>query len=298
MKRPFQDLAHPSAYSLQNAANVRIAVEGDDIGAWFLNPFTTAATAAATTTDENRLLNLDVRKVLSGEKVVLYLHGNAATRSQHHRVELYKIYQREGYHVLAVDYRGYADSRGSVKPDEETMTRDALAAYDWLETNALEAGAEIVIHGHSLGTGVATRLGAVLAAREDMRRLRLRPAAMILEAPFNRMLDEVMTFEKSVALAVMLGFNDVPGLLKEAKCEFDSEKWISEIGRSWPILILHAEDDQMIPIRLGRRLYERAESKCDVQLITFDGEHGFRHEHMWKNPDLGRILNRFILNSK
>ncbi len=128
-----------------------------------------------------------------------------------------------GYHVLAFDYRGYGDSSFAF-PDEETMLQDALAAFDFASSRLCppppeeeEGGsgraAKIVVHGHSLGTGVATRLGAALSSREEEGRRR-RPSAYVLEAPFNRMADEVRTFKVAQLAERVL---DVGKLLHDAK---------------------------------------------------------------------------------
>ncbi len=136
-----------------------------------------------------------------------------------------QIYQTLGYHVLAFDYRGYGDSSFAF-PDEETMLQDALAAFDFASSRICpplpppeeEGGgsgraAKIVVHGHSLGTGVATRLGAALSSREEEGRRR-RPSAYVLEAPFNRMADEVRTFKVAQLAERVL---DVGKLLHDAK---------------------------------------------------------------------------------
>ena len=65
----------------------------------------------------------------SGATVILYLHGNAETISQHHRRELYKIFQRSGFHVLAVDYRGYGESSGVYPISETTLASDAQVGH-------------------------------------------------------------------------------------------------------------------------------------------------------------------------
>jgi len=79
--------------------------------------------------------------------------------------------------VLAIDYRGFADSTGS--PSEEGLTRDARAAWDWLVNNGAEQE-DILIVGHSLGTGVAMQLGAELSLDKIQCRgivlLSVRPA--------------------------------------------------------------------------------------------------------------------------
>ncbi len=77
------------------------------------------------------------------------------------------MYQQLGYHVLAFDYRGFADS-SRVYPNEVTMTEDAMAVFNLVEeklTYLKPRISKIIVHGHSLGTGVASRLGAELSRR-------------------------------------------------------------------------------------------------------------------------------------
>ena len=61
------------------------------------------------------------------------------------------------------------------------------------------------------------------------------------------MRDEVRTFKVSKLAEALL---DVDELLKDAKCEFDSQKWIRSITQE-KILVLHAEDDGTVPYELG-----------------------------------------------
>ena len=78
------------------------------------------------------------------------------------RIASYTSYTtRLGANVLALDYRGFADSEGT--PTEEGLRQDARAAWQWL----IDQGADpddIVLVGQSLGTAVATNLAQDLAA--------------------------------------------------------------------------------------------------------------------------------------
>lgn len=114
--------------------------------------------------------------------VVLYLHGNTGSRGAVHRVELYKILRRLGHHVLAIDYRGYADS-SNVPPTENGVVRDALIAYKYLRNITNNP---IFLYGHSLGTGVSAHLSAIIDRMEIMG-----PKAVVLESPFNNIRDEI-----------------------------------------------------------------------------------------------------------
>ncbi len=98
-----------------------------------------------------------------GDVIIIYAHGNSETRSQYHRRELYQLYQNMGYYVLAFDYRGYADST-YLFPNEDTMAEDAVAAIRYVHKELIQKSRpKIIVHGHSLGTGVSCRVGAILA---------------------------------------------------------------------------------------------------------------------------------------
>lgn len=55
-----------------------------------------------------------------------------------------------GYHVFALDYRGYGDSTGS--PTEKGVVKDLLELYELVKTYANE-NTKLFLYGHSLGTG-------------------------------------------------------------------------------------------------------------------------------------------------
>ena len=94
------------------------------------------------------------------ETVILYLHGNAETRSQGHRRELYKKLQAQGLVVFAVDYRSYADSYGGFmfKTSESSMAWDGVISFRFLK-KYIHPSTKVIVWGHSLGTGVTAKLG-------------------------------------------------------------------------------------------------------------------------------------------
>merc|ERR1719244_2144420 len=92
------------------------------------------------------------------DTVVLYLHGVSQTRAYHHRVGLYKRLLNLGYTVLAVDYRGWADSSRDLEVTETSMVEDGTSALKFLID--VTAGRTVVVWGHSLGAPVAARVVA------------------------------------------------------------------------------------------------------------------------------------------
>ena len=92
---------------------------------------------------------------LKAYPTVLYLHGNAATRAVPTRVQIYSTFSsRMQVNVLAIDYRGFADSTGY--PNEEGTIDDALSAIRWLVGQGAKPE-DILVIGHSLGAGIATQ---------------------------------------------------------------------------------------------------------------------------------------------
>ena len=63
---------------------------------------------------------------------VLYLHGISQTRGYGHRVGLYRKLLDAGHQVLALDYRGFADSTDIDKITETTVVEDAATSLKYL----------------------------------------------------------------------------------------------------------------------------------------------------------------------
>lgn len=109
---------------------------------------------------------------LKERPIILFFHGNAATRAFNARIQHYQGFStRLGANVLAIDYRGFADSTG--KPSESGLVCDARTAFDWLVAQGKKPE-DILIIGHSLGTGVSGQLGAQLAAEN------IKPRGIVL----------------------------------------------------------------------------------------------------------------------
>jgi fermentation-respiration switch protein FrsA (DUF1100 family) len=162
--------------------------------------------------------------------VVLYCHGNAGTVADRRDV-LTLFRDRFGASILLFDYRGFGRSEGS--PSEAGVLDDARAARRWLVSRAGVAEADIVVVGNSLGGGVAVDLAADSGAR-----------GLILENTFTSVPD--------VAAAHVPLFP--AGLLM--KTRLDS---LAKIGRyHGPLLQTHGDADEVIPIRLGKQLFDAA----------------------------------------
>jgi fermentation-respiration switch protein FrsA (DUF1100 family) len=173
--------------------------------------------------------------------VVLYFHGNGG--ALRYRVERFRALAADGSGLIALSYRGYGGSTGS--PTEAGLINDAAAAYAF--ATARYSPAKTVVWGESLGSGVAV----ALAAEHPVGRI-------VLEAPFSSAAD---------IAAAAYPFAPVRLLMKD---QFRSDLRIGNITA--PVLILHGERDNVIPIRFGERLY--ALIKSPKRFVRFrDGSH-------------------------
>src|SRR5450631_2365634 len=156
--------------------------------------------------------------------VVLYFQGNAEGLTA--RVNRFTWLTADGTGLLALCYRGYGGSSGT--PTEDGLIRDARAAYDF--AFAQVPVDRIVLFGESLGTGVAVALGA-----------ERKIAGMILDAPYSAIVD---------VGAAAFPFAPVRWLMKDT---FHSDRRIGRVTA--PLLVLHGEQDNVVPIRFGERLF-------------------------------------------
>lgn len=162
--------------------------------------------------------------------VLLYLHG--ARWNMTGSVTRIPRWNRMGFSVLAIDYRGFGQSTAR-SPTEALAYEDAEAAWKYLDKLAPQS--KRFIFGHSLGGAIATHLAAK------------QPEAhgLILEGTFTSITDMVKETK--------WGFLPV-GLLVTQR--FDSLERIAKINV--PTLIAHGTSDNIVPFHMSEKLFAAA----------------------------------------
>lgn len=173
------------------------------------------------------------RRAQPGRRTVLFLHGNAGGIDW--RAFKVRPTLNEGMGVLLLEWRGFGGNPG--QPTEAGLLADAAAAVEYLQAEGVSPG-RMIFYGESLGTGVAVITAAGLADRGTP------VAALVLETPYTSITD---------VAATAFPFIPVRFLVKD---RFDAVSRIAAVQA--PLLFVHAEDDAVIPIRLAKRLFERA----------------------------------------
>jgi len=167
---------------------------------------------------------------------VLYFHGNGG--SLRLRVDRFQRIAAAGVGLIALSYRGYGGSTG--KPTEDGLINDARAAYAF----AADRYRRIALWGESLGTGVAV----ALAAEKPVAR-------MVLDAPYTSALDIAQANHWYLPVRLLM------------KDQFRTDQRIARV--KVPVLIMHGEVDQIIPIAYGERLF--AMIPGPKQFVRFPG---------------------------
>lgn len=160
---------------------------------------------------------------------VLFCHGNAGNISN--RVEKAAILHKLGLNVFVFDYRGFGLSEGT--PDEQGTYRDADAAFVYLTVTRRIPPERLVIHGESIGNGVAIEA----ALRHPSR-------ALVVESAFT----SIVGMGKSVAPFLPLGLFCTQ--------RYDNLAKLPRVGR--PVLVMHSPGDEVIPYEMGRTLFAAA----------------------------------------
>ena len=161
--------------------------------------------------------------------VVLFSHGNAGNISD--RIDNIRRLLDCGLQVFIYDYRGYGKSAG--KPSEAGIYEDGLAAWDALVKQKNILPDNIVLFGRSLGVAVAIEIATKRKAR-----------ALIIESAF--------TSTKDMAKGMFLFQLFSPFL----PAHYNNLAKIK--GVSIPKLIIHGTNDELVPFRMGKELYDSA----------------------------------------
>jgi uncharacterized protein len=133
-----------------------------------------------------------------------------------------------GFNLLLFDYRGYGRSTG--RPDEEGTYRDAFAAKDALLAQPECDPARVLYLGESLGGAIALTLAE-----------QSPPRGLVLQSTFT-----------SLRAVAHHHYPVIPSAMVP-----DAYPSIRRIGKlRVPLLLLHGDQDDVVPLSEGRALYE------------------------------------------
>ncbi|CAF0801889.1 unnamed protein product [Adineta ricciae] len=280
---PWIDLTDPTAFKL-NAVNVYEQVEPNvTIGIWYTLPSTVQIHHELPTLADH-LQRYVVSKDLP---IIMYLHGQDGTRATHYRSNHYRVMSSFGNHIIAMDYRGYGDSTG--KPTVSGIVADVTHVFNVIRRVCPDN--PIVIWGHSMGTGVSLWTAFHLFENKTLVK---KPAGLVLEAPFYNLVEALISYPVTRVFKINPYFMKAAlDSLAELKLEFPNNEIISFLPL--PIIIIHSEDDAIIPYHHAQSLEKYIETNREsdlppVRLITVPRSAHCGHNHIYSYSKFQEII--------
>jgi len=182
---------------------------------------------------------------LKAKSTLMFFHGNAGNIGD--RLEKVRLFHAQGLNVFIFDYRGYGKSEGS--PSEEGLYKDSLAAYHYLVEERQISPQKIVLYGASLGAVFAIDL----AAKKEI-------GSLIIDSAFS----------SGVDMAKVI-YPFIPSFCVRIK--LDSASKVNNILA--PKLFIHSSEDEIVPVALGKKLFEAAAEPKTFCLIKGSHNDGF-----------------------
>jgi fermentation-respiration switch protein FrsA (DUF1100 family) len=185
----------------------------------------------------------------ASEPTLLFFHGNGEIVADYE--DLGPLYTKLGLNFFPVDYRGYGRSTGT--PTVTAMMRDChrILAFcqEWLNQRGFSG--PLAVMGRSLGSASALELAALHPDRLD---------GLIVESGFayaGPLLKLLGVDVKALGFREEAGFRNVDKI----------RHWVK------PLLVIHAEFDQIIPFAEGQALYDASPSPAKTLLKVAGANH-------------------------
>ncbi len=194
----------------------------------------------------------------NGPRLVVLYHGNAGSACD--RIYLAELFEQAGYSYLLPEYAGY--SNDLIKPSHKLLKKDVENVVLFLgERNFTE----VVVVGESLGSSFAA-YHTFLAP----------PHKLLLITSFTNLTDIARN---------AFWFYPVSILVKDL---FDNARLLEDFQGS--VLLLHGEKDNLIPLKLGQKLFAELEvSRKEIIIIPSAG-----HNDLFWFPKTAQTILDFL----
>lgn len=192
---------------------------------------------------------------------ILFCHGNAGNIS--HRLEKLKFFHELGCDIFIFDYRGYGRSKG--KPSEKGMYLDVQGAYDYLLSRKINPE-QVIGYGESIG-------GAIIIDLASKNRL----GGLITDSTLSSSKDMIKIIYPFLPYWVFSSRLDSINKIKYIKI---------------PKLIIHSVNDEIVPYKLGQKLFENADDPKEFLQIRGGHNSCFFESEVILKEKIANFLNR------
>lgn len=223
--------------------------------------------------------------------LVMILHGFNASKDMPLLVELSQKLNKKGIATVRFDYNGHGQSEGSfLDMTALNEIEDTKKVYEYVKT--LPQVKSISLAGHSLGGVVA----AIFAGESGNDKIK----TLVLMAPAGELKDDTL---KGDLFGVKYDPNNIPEYivlsngLKVGRSFLQTSQTlpIYETAEKYtgPVLIIHSENDQLVPYSYGVKFKEVYKN---AQLKTLHGfDHNFTQDTNYVNDIIADYFEKKLI---
>ncbi|MBP6881006.1 MAG: alpha/beta hydrolase [Candidatus Pacebacteria bacterium] len=194
----------------------------------------------------------------SQEKVIVFYHGNAGSACD--RDYLDSFFAEQNYSTYFVEYSGYGETGN--KPSMQKLLKNVDDTIDFLKTEDFR---HITVVGESVGVGLAS-----------YHALHSPIGNLILITAYSNLASVAFSHYPVYPMRLLLLNNFTP------------DTWLSQYEGQVSVIL--AGDDEVIPNKFGRRLYENIPSNLKKMYIVENAGHNTIYEKEEFYSDLGAAL--------
>lgn len=179
---------------------------------------------------------------------VFICHGNAGNLTGWQSVA--EMFWEENFQAFIFDYPEFGESDGKAKHNQVIVA--SQKAFEFFDSLPQVQNTKKIIIGFSLGGNLALKIAHDNKSKID---------ALIVEGAFTNHRD--------------IGIQTVPKWLRFAPYLVLGSKFRGEeLIQNWdkPLLVVHSEDDEVIPFEMGKEIYENSPS-TKKELWKIKGKH-------------------------
>ncbi len=229
------------------------------------------------------------QQVIPSDRTIILCHGLGSGKANMIRVA--RLFVPRGYNVLLFDFRAHGGSGGQLTSFGDLERRDVLAAARWVKSNRPAQSNKLFGIGASMGAS-ALIMGAT-------------------ESPSGEVFDAIVvygTFDDLGALGRRISENNFPPPLSWVAGRVGIPLASIQVGRNLsdfrpadrvadlfprPILVIHGQEDEIIPFPHGQRLFNAAwEPKRQLWLPRGD------HNQILESDDVAETVRRFLESAR
>ena len=198
--------------------------------------------------------------------VIVFVHGLATNRG--HLLNEAALLASHGYGALLIDLRNHGASQGNVTTLGYAEVEDVRGAVNYLLTRPEIDPQRIGLMGHSMGAGTVIRA----AARIPQVR------AVIAASAYTSIEDNIA--DGVEGLTGLPAFPFAPLVIwfgeRETGMDIRQVRPIDDVPNISPraILLIHGQDDTLIPVRNARQLYQAAREPKQLYIVPNAGHVG------------------------